>query len=381
MDAGQWLRGNCCDEDRIVLRVKSPKVFPFAIALMAALALAACSRGGGTGAPAASSLTVTLTAAERRAVDREVVASGSVAAWQEMSLGVEVTGLRAANVLVEPGDKVVAGQALVELDRRTLEVQTRQAEASLAQARANAELAISQEKRGATLLDRNLISTNDFEVLRTNRARAEAQVASAQAEYDASKLRLGFATLRAPDNGIISTRNVQPGQIVVGGSELLRLIRRGRLEWRAEVSETDLTRIKVGSTVDLRGPSGERVSGVIRAVSPAIDPQTRTALVYADLEKPGALRAGMFAEGRLRVGKAEVTVIARQSVVFRDGYSYVFVLGEGGKVLQRRIDSGLPQGDFIEVRSGLREGEKVVARGAGFLSDGDIVKVVAGFSS
>jgi len=381
MDAGQWLRGNCCDEDRIVLRVKSPKVFPFAIALMAALALAACSRGGGTGAPAASSLTVTLTAAERRAVDREVVASGSVAAWQEMSLGVEVTGLRAANVLVEPGDKVVAGQALVELDRRTLEVQTRQAEASLAQARANAELAISQEKRGATLLDRNLISTNDFEVLRTNRARAEAQVASAQAEYDASKLRLGFATLRAPDNGIISTRNVQPGQIVVGGSELLRLIRRGRLEWRAEVSETDLTRIKVGSTVDLRGPSGERVSGVIRAVSPAIDPQTRTALVYADLEKPGALRAGMFAEGRLRVGKAEVTVIARQSVVFRDGYSYVFVLGEGGKVLQRRIDSGLPQGDFIEVRSGLREGEKVVARGAGFLSDGDIVLVVAGFSS
>jgi multidrug efflux pump subunit AcrA (membrane-fusion protein) len=68
-------------------------------------------------------------------------------------------------------------------------------------------------------------------------------------------------------------------------------------------------------------------------------------------------------------------------VVFRDGYPYVFVMGEGGKVLQRRIDSGPPQGDSVEVRSGLKDGEKVVARGAGFLSDGDIVKVVDGQSS
>lgn len=379
MDARGWLRGHHPPEVRIVIDVISRKFIIVGVTLAVVLSLSACSRGGDK-APAASSLTVTLVAAERRQIDREIVASGSVAAWQEMSLGVEVAGLRVANVLVEPGDKVAAGQALLELDRRTLEVQARQAEASLAQARANAELAISQEKRGASLLERNLISTNDFEVLRANRSKAEAQVVSAEAERDASKLRLSFATLRAPDAGVISARTVQPGQIVSGGGELLRLIRRGRLEWRAEVSENDLTRIKVGATVDLRGPSGDVVTGVIRAVSPSIDSQTRTALVYANLEKPGALRAGMFAEGRLRVGKAEVTVIPRQSVVFRDGYPYVFVMGEGNKVLQRRIDSGPPQGDSVEVRSGLKEDEKVVARGAGFLSDGDIVKVVDGQS-
>jgi len=380
MDARGWLRGHHPPEVRIVIDVISGKFLVMGVTLAVALSLSACSRGGDK-APAASSLTVTLVTAERRQIDREIVASGSVAAWQEMSLGVEVAGLRVANVLVEPGDRVAAGQALLELDRRTLEVQARQAEASLAQARANAELAISQEKRGASLLERNLISANDFEVLRANRSKAEAQVVSAEAERDASKLRLGFATLRAPDAGVISARTVQPGQIVSGGGELLRLIRRGRLEWRAEVSENDLTRIKVGATVDLRGPSGDVVTGVIRAVSPSIDSQTRTALVYANLEKPGALRAGMFAEGRLRVGKAEVTVIPRQSVVFRDGYPYVFVMGEGNKVLQRRIDSGPPQGDSVEVRSGLKDGEKVVARGAGFLSDGDIVKVVDGQSS
>jgi RND family efflux transporter MFP subunit len=186
--------------------------------------------------------------------------------------------------------------------------------------------------------------------------------------------------LRAPDAGIISARNVQPGQVVAGG-ELLRLIRRGRLEWRAQVAENDLPRIKTGATVDLRGPGGEAVQGVIRAVSPALDPQTRTALVYADLKQPGALRAGMFAEGRLRVGQAEVTVVPRQSVVFRDGYPYVFVMGEGSKVVQRRISSGPPQGDFIEVLSGVKAGERVVARGAGFLSDSDIVKVVGGNAS
>lgn len=361
-------------------RVLAPQKFRLAAAFLAVLALVACSRGKDDAAPA-SSLTVTLAAAERRAIDREIVASGSVAAWQEMSLGVELTGIRVANVLVEPGDRVVAGQALVELDRRTLEVQSRQAEASLAQARANAELAAPGRRRGASLLERNLISTNDFDVLRANRAKADAQLVAAEAERDAAKLRLGFATLRAPDAGLISARNVQPGQVISNGGELLRLIRRNRLEWRAEVAENDLTRIKPGATVDLRGPSGEPVTGVIRAVSPAIDPKTRTALVYADLEKPGALRAGMFAEGRLRVGKAEVTVVPRQSVVFRDGYPYVFVMGEGGKVLQRRIESGPPVGDFIEVRSGLKDGEPVVARGAGFLSDGDIVKVIGGPTS
>ncbi len=93
-----------------------------------------------------------------------------------MILGVEVTGLRVAKVLVEPGDRVVAGQPLVELDRRTLEVQARQAEASILQARASAELAASQAKRGESLLAQNLISTSNFDELQANQSRAAAQV-------------------------------------------------------------------------------------------------------------------------------------------------------------------------------------------------------------
>ena len=352
------------------------RFFEFGGLVLVVATLTACSGGGKPAAPV-SSLTVTVTQPQRQTVERQIVASGSVAAWQEMSLGVELTGIRVANVLVEPGARVVAGQPLLELDRRILEVQARQAEASLAQAKASAELAVAQAARGQTLLERNLISTNDFEVLRANRAKAEAQRESAEAERDNARLRLGFATLRAPDSGIVSARNVQPGQIVASGAELLRLIRRGRLEWRAEVAETDLPRIKTGDRVALRGPGGEPLEGRIRAVSPSINPQTRTALVYADLPEPGALRAGMFAEGRLRVGQADVIVVPRESVVFRDGFPYVFTVGEAGVVAQRRIDAGASYGDRIEVRSGLAQGDRIVVRGAGFLGDGDIVKVVA----
>ena len=162
------------------------------------------------------------------------------------------------------------------------------------------------------------------------------------------------------------------------GTELLRLIRRGRLEWRAEIAENDLLRIVPGAAVALRGPSGESIVGRIRAVSPALDVKTRTALVYADLPDPGALRAGMFAEGRIRTAKARVMVLPRQSVVFRDGYPYVFVLGDDNRVAQRRIELGSAQQNLFEIRSGVTATDRVVVRGAGFLGDGDVVAVTEG---
>lgn len=347
---------------------------------LACVALLGC--GGRDAAPAAdvasASMTVTVVSPATRNVDREVVASGSIEAWQEMSLGVELAGVRVSQVLVEVGTRVTAGQPLVLLDRRTLEVQLRQAEASLAQARASLEVARSGASRGESLLAQKLISTSNADDLRAALIKAEAQLSSAEAELESARLRLGFATLRAPDSGIVSSRSIQPGQIAQVGAEMLRLIRRGRLEWRAEVSESDLVLIQPGAAVRVTGPGGAVVEGSIRAVSPALDSRTRTALVYADLPDPGTLRAGMFAEGRLRTGGAAVSVLPKQSIVFRDGFPYVFVVGKDSKVVQRRVEVGAAQADLIEIRSGLGSSERVVVRGAGFLGDGDVVKVVAG---
>ncbi len=355
-------------EPRVLIRV----------ALGAALLLlSACgSRGGdAAGAPSAS-LTVTTGAPESRRIALDVIASGSVAAWQEMSLGVELSGVRVERVLVEVGARVKKGQALVQLDTRSLAVDARRAEASYAQAAANLQLARASATRGETLLARQLISASNFEELSAGRSKAEAQLASAAAERDAARLKLAFATLRAPEAGIVSSRTVQPGQIVSVGVELLRLIRDGRLEWRADLSEADLVRVRPGARVFVKSPDGTPVEGRIRAISPGLDAASRTALVYADLPKPAGLRAGMFAEGRIELGEVEASVLPRESVVVRDGYSYVFVVGKEDRVAQRRIEVAPASGDVVPVRSGLAAGERVVVKGAGFLSDGDVVKVV-----
>ena len=351
--------------------------------------LAGCGRpqGNAAGTDLKPSLVVTTSAPVTRPLERSLAVSGSVGAWQEISLGMELTGIRVADVLVEVGDTVRIGQPLLRLDARTLQVQARQADASVAQGKASLELARANAKRGESLVGQGLISSSDSDELRANLTKGEAQLATAEADRDAARLRLGFATLTAPDAGVISARTVQPGQIVSAGTELLRLIRRGRLEWRAELAENELTRVVAGTVVELTGPRGTTVSGRVRIVSPALDPDTRTGLVYADLPQPGDLRAGMFAEGRILIGATPASVLPRESVVIRDGYPYVFVVkpaagtseSDGSalrNVEQRRISIGIQQGEFTEILSGVQAVDRVVVRGAAFLSNGDLVREV-----
>lgn len=137
--------------------------------------------------------------------------------------------------------------------------------------------------------------------------------------------------------------------------------------------------MREGAAVELTAADGAMVRGWIRAVSPALDPQTRTGLVYADLPEPGTLRAGMFAQGRILLGTVQASVLPREAVVFRDGLPYVFVLqgsADVARVTQQRIGVGIQQGEITEVTSGLGPDDRVVARGAGFLGDGDLVRVL-----
>ena len=362
--------------------MKLPMAVAYPALVLAAL-LAGCGRARSPETAAAHpSLVVTTTAMSTQKMERALAVSGSVAAWEEMSLGVELSGIRVAAVLVEVGDTVRAGQPLLRLDARTLLVQARQADASVAQAKASLALALANATRGESLVKEGLISSSNSDELRATLTSAEAQLAAAEADRDAARLRLGFATLTAPDAGVISARTAQPGQIVASGTDLLRMIRQGRLEWRAELSEGDLTRVPVGTPVELKSPSGQRILGTVRAVAPAVDPETRTGILYADLPTPGDLRAGMFAQGQVLLGATSTTVLPRESVVFRDGFPYVFVAAAGNaeafKVERRRITIGPQRGDFTEVQGGLKPAERIVVKGAGFLSDGDLVREVVG---
>ncbi|MFS8137621.1 MAG: efflux RND transporter periplasmic adaptor subunit [Thermomonas sp.] len=355
----------------------------FLFIALSCLAIVACGKKADPTASAtatdtqAASLAVTLAHAEQRPIERSVIASGPVAAWEEMQLGVEVSGMRVTALNVDVGQHVRKGEVLLEVDHRTLDSDLHQMQAAVAEAQAGVNLARSNLARGKMMVDRQLISASAFDELRAAELQAEARASTAAAQRDGTQLRRDFASLRAPDDGVISKRMVQPGQVVASGTELLRLIRQGRLEWRPELPEADLAKVAVGATVLLRDATGAAVNGTVRAVSPGVDTDTRTGMIHADLPAPGALKAGTFVEGRIVTSSSTALMIPAAALVMRDGYAYVFSVDDKGIANRIRVRTGASNGDRIEVTDGLHAGQAVVATGAGFLGDGDKVRVVA----
>lgn len=345
--------------------------------LAAALLVAGC--GGGDEAAedakaAPQGLAVSLAPVVEREVERVVVVSGPVAAVEEMQLGVEVPGLRVTRLNVDVGQAVARGQVLLELDARTLDSELAQAQAAYREAEAGAALAQSNLTRSEALVRDRLVSAASVDELRAARVQSQARVTTARAARDAAQLRRDFATLRAPAAGVVSKRLVQPGQVVAAGTPLLHLIRGGRLEWRAELSDAELARVEVGDRVSIRADT-TRVDGRVRAVSPGVDATTRTGTVYADLPDAGPLRAGSFVEGRIATGAANAPTVPTAAVVQRDGVAYVFTV-DGTTARRVRVRTGAASGDRVEVIDGVRAGQQVVAAGAGFLADGDTVRIV-----
>jgi len=349
-----------------------------AVAACLALLLSACGdQPGAAGQDApASTLAVTLARAQMRPIQRTVVVSGPVAAFEEMQLGVEISGARVTALNVDVGQQVRKGDVLLELDHRSLDSELQQANAALSEAEAGVALARANLARGELLVKDRFISASQLDELRAARTQAEARRNTARASRDAAQLRRDFAELRAPADGVISKRLVQPGQVVAAGTELLRLIRDGRLEWRAELPEDALARVEPGATVQLPSRDGT-VTGRIRAVSPGVDSQTRTGTIYADLPEPGPLQPGAYVEGRIVTGAGSALTVPAASVVQRDGHAYVFTLDDRHVAHRVRVAIGAKVDGRVEIVDGLEAGAAVVEHGAGFLGDGDTARVVA----
>ncbi len=347
--------------------------------LPALLALTACSKdtpdADAAAAAAVAAQAVSTAAAAPREIASGVSVSGPVSAVEEMQLGVELSGQRVTALNVDVGQQVRRGQVLLTLDHRLLDADLAQANAALREAEAGAALARANLARGQDLARDQFISAMQLDELRAARTQSEARMGTARASRDAIALRRSFAELRAPADGIISKRLVQPGQVVGAGQELLRLIRDGRLEWRAELPANQLGQVQPGDPVQLSTRDGARVQGRVRAVSPGVDATTRTGTIYADLPDPGALQPGTYLEGRIATGRARVLTVPAAAVILREGFPTVFVV-EDGKARAVRIEAGARDGGLIEVRAGLQAGAEVVVEGAGFLGDGDPVRVV-----
>lgn len=326
-------------------------------------------------------LTVTVAQPGKAQLPITLVANGNIAAWQEAIIGSESNGLQLTDVLVNVGDKVHRGQVLAKFAVATTKAEVMQARASLMEAEANAADAKNNAQRAKTLSNTGALSTQQINQYLTTAQTAQAKVEAARASLQAQQVRLQQTTVLAPDDGVISARSATVGAVVGAGTELFRMIRKGRLEWRAEVTAAELGRIAIGTPASVIATNGTRIEGRVRMIAPTVDLQNRTALVYVDLPKSVAgvspARAGMFASGEFNLGMSDALMVPQQSVVVRDGFSYVFRLEPDHHVTRIKIVPGRRVKDMIEVVSGISDGVQLVANGTGFLNDGDLVKVVA----
>jgi len=346
--------------------------------LLAAATLAAASTATlAADAPARNSgMAVSVTRPRAEQFSRTVVATGSVYAWQEAVISPEVGGYRVAEVRVDVGDKVRKGQELVRLSDELLTAELASKKAAKSQADAQLINAAANLRRAESLEGSGAVSASERERLKSEDLSARARVEAAESDLIAAQLKLRYTHVLAPDDGVVTSRMVVVGQIAQAGGEMLRLLRQSRVEWRAEIPEARMREVKVGQSARVTTADGLELVGKVRTVAPTVQSGTRTGLVYVDLPKPEGARPGMFARGEIEISTSAAATLPLASVIVRDGFSYVFVVNDKQGVERRRIQPGALRNGRVEVLSGLQKTDRVVDRGAGFLKDGDTVRVV-----
>ena len=324
-------------------------------------------------------LTVTVIKPQLANFPQQLSANGNIAAWQEAVIGSEANGLRLTDVLVNVGDGVKKGELLADFATETIDADLMQAKASLLEAEATGREAINNADRARTLQNTGAMSNQQIEQYTTAAETAKARIEVAKAAVNTQQIRLKQTKIFAPDSGAISARNATVGAVVSAGTELFRLIRQSRLEWRAEVISSDLPKIKIGMLANIIAADGSRLTGKVRKISPMVDTQTRNTIVYVDLPA-NSVKAGMFAKGDFAMGQSNTLSVPQQALMLRDGFNYVFVVknmkNQQAKVAQIKVQTGKRFGNLVEVVSGLTANQNIVASGGAFLSDNDMVKVV-----
>lgn len=346
------------------------------IAAAGALALAGATTAqtGDTAAPVALSVQTVQTAQENW--DDTVRANGGLYAWQESVVAAETGGLAIVELAVDVGDQVKRGQLLARLNDEAvaasvarLRAELERATATLREAHMNADRARGVRRSGA-------MSDQLIAQYLTAEQTAQAGVAAAEAALKVEQVRLKQTHITAVDDGVISARSATLGAVVPTGGELFRLVRQGRIEWRAELTAAQLARVQPGQPARLTLSDGREVEGSVRMVSPTLDPVSRKAIAYVALPVGGPARAGMFAQGDIHLSRRPATTLPQSALLLRDGYCYVFSVAADGHLVEHKVAPGRQRDGRVEVLGGLPQGARVVASGAAFLHPGDAVRVV-----
>lgn len=309
-----------------------------------------------------------------------LVLNGSIYPWQEALVSSEISGLRIQQILADVGTQVSKGQLLVMLADETVKADLLKQLATVDRDKAALAEAKSNADRAREIKDSGALSAQKINEYLIAEQTARANLALSEAELENQKIRLRQTKVVAPDDGVISSRGANLGNVVSSGAELFRLVRQGRIEWRGEVNADQQTALRAGQSVRLTLAGGHTVTGKVRLISPTVDNNTRNALVYVDIPKDSA-KPGMYVQGQVDIGQQQGIAVPLSAVTYRDGFAYVFELAAADaqglrKVIQRKVQTGRTRGEQIELLGGIRAETELVLSGGAFLNDGDTVKVV-----
>ena len=343
--------------------------------LLAALALAGCSKPRPKVSEAENARAVRVVRLQPQAITGALSASGDLVPREEAAVLPEVNGYRVARVLVDVGDEVKKGQTLVQLDPALVQAQLAQAEAVAAQAQVQAQQAADQADRVKDLDNAGVISQEAIDQRRFQARAAQATASAQAAALKDIRTRVSKLSVSAPVSGLILERTVRPGDMsAVSATPWFRIARDGEVELLAQVSEDDLGNIHPGQHAQVTLPGGEVVTGVVRLVSPQIDPQSKLGAVRVHLPVRPDIRAGGF--GRAVFSEVSGMVLAAPETAIRydaDGAS-VMTLGPDNRVKKVLVQTGQRGAGLVQLTKGPPAGTRIVLNAAAFLLDGDLIK-------
>ena len=307
---------------------------------------------------------------------RNLAATGTVRARDELVIGSDASGVRLLEVLVDVGSTVQRGQLLARGDDATLQAQLAQQDAQIKSAQAELTQARANVERSERIRDSGVYSIEALQTRQTNAEAAAAKLELARALRRELEVRIAQTRVVAPANGVISKKMATVGAVVQPGNELFRLIRDGQIEWLAELPSHSIARVQPGAKARVTLDDGNTVDATVRMIAPTIDAATRNGLVYATLPAGTRLKPGALAKGELLLADAQAFALPETSVLTRDGYPFVFIVGRDGIARLTRIETGSRQRGMVEVM-GLSGDTRVVTTGAGFVKDGDLVRLAS----
>jgi HlyD family secretion protein len=346
------------------------------ILAMAVVLLSACAREPESGKTNPSSLTpptVTVTRVVKLPIAEKLSASGILLPREEAAVGPEVAGYQVAQVLVEEGAPVSAGQPLATLHSDLLRAKIDQARAALAQAQAVAEQARAEFDRVKNLDSRNVMSEEQIAARRYQARTSDAAVGVARAQLDELLTQEQRLVVRAPVSGLVLERSIRPGDVASLAQPMFRIARDNLVELDAEVPEDVVARISIGDSATVSLPSGERLDGEVRLISPRIDPQTKLGRVRVSLAPHPQLRVGGYARVDFHRPFDPVPAIAEKALQWEANGPRLITIDDNNRAHPVAVRIGTRDGEFVTLVQGPPVGTRVALGSGVSLLEGDLV--------